>query len=64
MLEVRKSAGYAKMNDVGDSGGPVWNGSSAAVGIVHAKQGTEIMLVAANYSLEENNLPIRVLIFP
>ena len=63
MLQVRKDAQYSQMNAVGDSGGPVWNGSSAAVGIVHARQGTDYMLVAANYSLQENNLPIRVVIF-
>jgi hypothetical protein len=61
MMEVQKNAGYAQMNDVGDSGGPVWFSSGTAVGVVHAKQGTEIMLVATFAAFVERNLPIRVL---
>jgi hypothetical protein len=60
MLEVRKNAGYTMMNDVGDSGGPVWSSTGTGVGIVHAKQGTEIMLVATFAAFVEHNLPIRL----
>lgn len=61
MLEVVADAGVAQMNDVGDSGGPVWSGTGFSVGIVHAKQGATKMLVAATYALEERKAPIRVL---
>lgn len=62
MVEVQADAGVPQMNDVGDSGGPVWFSTGTAVGIVHAKRGATIMLVAAAAALEERNLPIRILI--
>lgn len=40
---VPANATYSQMNEVGDSGGPVWFSTNTAVGTVHAKRGSEML---------------------
>lgn len=64
MSQVRAGSGVTQMNDVGDSGGPVWFSTNTGVGIVHGKQGATYMLYNDIAALETRNLPIRVVIQP
>jgi hypothetical protein len=64
MSQVRAEAGVVQMNDIGDSGGPVWFSTNTAVGIVHGKQGATYMLYNDIAALETRNLPVRVVIQP
>lgn len=58
---VRSNASYPQMNDIGDSGGPVWLGTNTAVGTVHAKQGTN-MLVDEIQKLYDRGTGIDILV--
>lgn len=57
---VNRNTTYPKINDYGDSGGPVYSGSLAA-GWVHGKDSSGNMYFTHLQSIVSNNLPIRVL---
>lgn len=58
---VRSNASYPLMNDTGDSGGPVWLFSDWAIGTVHARQGTN-MLVDEIQKLYDNGTGVDILV--